>query len=112
MEKPKIGWGKQRHLVFKGKVTAFDGVWSNSCAAMEQDFRSLVEVTKVNMNTVVGDVFANLLNSFDRGCDSTNIDEPAQKELQKLLRTRLVDIKDYIKKELDPAWEALDKSNR
>lgn len=112
MEKPKIGWGQQRHLVFKNEVTALDGIWSNTCTALEQDFKKLVESTKVNMSKAVGEVFNRFLSAFEQDCDTTDLDEPSQKALQALLRTCLEEVKGYIRTELDPAWEALIESNR
>lgn len=112
MDKPKIGWGKQRHLTFKTQVTAFDGIWSRSCAAMEQDFKDLVESSKSNMTLGVGQVFERFRSSFEQGCETSDIDEAAQKALQELLRASLEEIDSYVKKELEPAWEALDASNR
>ena len=111
MEKPKIGWGQQRHLVFKNRVTAFNGVWLKSCVALEQDFKQLLEVTRANMSEAIGGVFDRLVSSFGDDDDSAGIDESAQKELRKLLKTRLDEVNDYIKTELDPAWEAIAKSN-
>jgi hypothetical protein len=111
MQKPKTGWGQQRHLVFKSRVSAFNGVWLKSCVALEQDFKQLLEVTKGNMAEAIGGEFDRLVSSFGTDNDSTSIDESAQKELRKLLKTRLEEVDDYIKTELEPAWEALPKSS-
>lgn len=111
MDKPKIGWGAHRHLTFKGKVTAFNGVWLKSCVALEQDFKQLLEVTKGKMSEAIGEVFDRLVSSFGNDNDSTGIDESAQKELRKLLKVSLEEADEYVKTELDPAYEALPKNN-
>ena len=111
MGKPKIGWGLHRHLVFKSRVSAFNGVWLKSCLALEQDFKQLLEVTKGNMGEAIGGVFDRLVSSFGNDNDSAGIDESAQKELRKLLKTRLEEVDEYVKTELDPAWKALPKND-
>lgn len=112
MERPKIGWPKQRQLTFRGEVIAFGAIWSRSCTALEQEFKDLVEASKANMTRGVGEVFERFLSTFDEGCDTSSIDEAAQKALQDLLKTSLEEVDDYVKKELEPAWKSLDKSRR
>lgn len=112
MEKPKIGWGPERHLRFKAEVTAIDGIWSNTCTALEQDFKSLVKSSKEGMTLAVGEVFNRFLSTFDQDCDTADLDAPTQKALQALLRTCLEEVNEYVKTELNPAWEALIKSHR
>jgi hypothetical protein len=111
MDKPKIGWGSQRHLTFKGRVSAFNGVWMKSCVALEQDFRQLLDVTKSGMAEAIGGVFDRLVTSFGNDSDAAGIDESAQKELRNLLRISLEEVNEYVKAELEPAWEALPKSS-
>jgi hypothetical protein len=53
-----------------------------------------------------------LLSTFDQDCDTADLDEPTQKALQALLKACLEEVNHYVKTELDPAWEALDKIKR
>jgi len=111
MEKPKIGWGPERHRKFRQEVTALDGIWSNTCSALEQDFKGLVKSMKCSLTRVVGDVFNRFLSAFDQECDTTDLDDATQKALQALLRTCLEEVNEYVKTELDPAWKALPKND-
>lgn len=111
MERPKIGWAKQRHLVFKAEVTSYNGVWLDACAAMERDFAALVADTKIQLAAEVGKVFADFRSVFDSGCASPEVDEQAQKHLRQLLSARLEEADEYIKNELEPAWNIIDKGS-
>ena len=111
MDKPKIGWGAQRHLVFKQEVTATDGIWANACTAMERDFKGEVEASKADMSKAVTAVFDSFLSSFDKDSDADDLDEETHKALQALLKTCLEEAHEFVKTELDPAWEKLVKSN-
>lgn len=76
-----------------------------------QEALQRLEARIKGMTTAVGEVFSRFLSTFDQDCDTADLDEPTQKALQALLRTCLEEVKDYVKTELDPAWEALVKSH-
>jgi hypothetical protein len=58
-----------------------------------------------------GDVFGFFLSTFDQGCNSVDMDGTTHKSLQAMLKTYLEEVVDHVEAELDPAWEALVKSN-
>lgn len=108
--RPKFGYAKERHTVFKREVTAFGGVWFDTCSAISDDLESLLKSLKTDLVREIDQVLKRLRTSFDCGCPATELAEPLRNELQARLKVTLEEIGKHVDKKLNPALERLASS--